>query len=359
MTLIKGNDKWLIMETREIGGAECGIGPMELEVEEENDPLVSLEGKKCQRVANASVQLLETKLSTKKMEIVRLKCDFVNDIDIGAIGSKGGISLGWTEDCNLNGLGFVAKWYFDQSFEAIVRQAWEDPITSVPDKLANAGKQFQFWSRSRNHEQKRHREAMEKRLSDLYDQVPTNVILSEVMIVGLEDGTGRWVSQTAEMLQVASKHFGDLFTASKAGDDDRLLRLVEQKVTESMNDELLKPFTKDEIGHVVKTMAPLKAPGIDGFPAMFCQRHDVEVRFSFRLGCSHSAVCLSGHIYGLSLLLNEAKHKNIMQGALIGREKFVINHLLFADDCIIFGDALMDRAHVVHNIIKEYELISG
>lgn len=29
------------------------------------------------------------------MEMVRLKCGFENGIDIGAIGSKGGLSLGW------------------------------------------------------------------------------------------------------------------------------------------------------------------------------------------------------------------------------------------------------------------------
>ncbi|KAG8500497.1 hypothetical protein CXB51_002739 [Gossypium anomalum] len=39
---------------------------------------------------------------------------------------------------------FEAKWCLDESFEAIVQQAWADPLVSVPDKLANAGKHFQF-----------------------------------------------------------------------------------------------------------------------------------------------------------------------------------------------------------------------
>ncbi|KAG8471906.1 hypothetical protein CXB51_036494 [Gossypium anomalum] len=39
-----------------------------------------------------------------------------------------------------------------------------------------------------------------------------------------------------------------------------------------MNDKLLKHFTDDEIWQVMKTMAPLKALGIDSFPAMFYQR---------------------------------------------------------------------------------------
>ncbi|KAG8481729.1 hypothetical protein CXB51_026626 [Gossypium anomalum] len=37
----------------------------------------------------------KTMLSAKKMETVRLKCGFKNGIDIGALGSKGGLYLDW------------------------------------------------------------------------------------------------------------------------------------------------------------------------------------------------------------------------------------------------------------------------
>ncbi|KAA3475779.1 reverse transcriptase [Gossypium australe] len=62
---------------------------------------------------------------------------------------------------------------------------------------------------------------------------------------------------------------------------------------------------------------------------------------------------------GLSILLNEAKQKRLMLGAPIGRERFTINHLIFADDCILFGDASKEGAHTVRNILNEYELVSG
>ncbi|KAH1083923.1 hypothetical protein J1N35_023684 [Gossypium stocksii] len=67
------------------------------------------------------------------MEAVRLKCNFENGIDVGAMGSKGGLSLGWKgnslkggrlrserqmhafrsilENCNLHDLGFVGRWF--------------------------------------------------------------------------------------------------------------------------------------------------------------------------------------------------------------------------------------------------------
>ncbi|KAH1056279.1 hypothetical protein J1N35_034344 [Gossypium stocksii] len=42
--------------------------------------------------------LMETKLNSKRMERVRVKCGFDNGIGIDAVGSKGGLSLGWKEN---------------------------------------------------------------------------------------------------------------------------------------------------------------------------------------------------------------------------------------------------------------------
>ncbi|KAA3490346.1 reverse transcriptase [Gossypium australe] len=48
-----------------------------------------------------------------------------------------------------------------------------------------------------------------------------------------------------------------------------------------------------------------------------------------------------------------------MKGAPISRARFSINHLFFADDSILFGDASREGAEAVRDVIKEYELISG
>ncbi|KAA3468917.1 reverse transcriptase [Gossypium australe] len=56
------------------------------------------------------------------------------------------------------------------------------------------------------------------------------------------------------------------------GLDDHLFGLVEQKVTESMNANLIKKFTVDEIDHAIKMLAPLHTPGVDGFSTIFFQR---------------------------------------------------------------------------------------
>lgn len=58
-------------------------------------------------------------------------------------------------------------------------------------------------------------------------------------------------------------------------------------------------------------------------------------------------------------MLREARIKNELMGAPIGRGNLSISHLLFADDCIIFGDATIGGACSIRNILKEYELASG
>lgn len=64
-------------------------------------------------------------------------------------------------------------------------------------------------------------------------------------------------------------------------------------------------------------------------------------------------------VEGFSTILNEAMIGGRMKGVLIGKEKFAINHLFFADDCVLFGKALKERAQVVQDIITKYENASG
>lgn len=47
-----------------------------------------------------------------------------------------------------------------------------------------------------------------------------------------------------------------------------------------------------------------------------------------------------------------------MKGATIDRGRFAINHLFFADDCILFEDTSIEGAMVVREVIKEYEDVS-
>lgn len=190
---------------------------------------------------------------------------------------------------------FEAKWCLDDAFEEVVKRGWKDYHGCLPIKLMQVGHFLQNWSRSRFHEQKGHKLALEKRLYVLLDKDPSDEILGEIMEVQLglnfeadkeevywaqrarlnwlqygdrnssffhrvavahhnrnrihrfEDGLGQWTTRAEEMLSVAVKYFEKLFTASDSGSDDQVLGLVEERITRNMNDVLLKPFTKDDI----------------------------------------------------------------------------------------------------------------
>ncbi|KAA3488752.1 reverse transcriptase [Gossypium australe] len=60
-----------------------------------------------------------------------------------------------------------------------------------------------------------------------------------------------------------------------------------------------------------------------------------------------------------SLLLEDIKQRGSMEGAPIGKGRLSINHLFFADDCILFGDASLEGARAVYEVIKEYERNAG
>jgi hypothetical protein len=67
-------------------------------------------------------------------------------------------------------------------------------------------------------------------------------------------------------------YFTELFTARPAGNMALCISPVGRKVTNEMNTALLKPFTTKEVHFALFQMAPLKAPGSDGFSTSFYQK---------------------------------------------------------------------------------------
>ena len=45
------------------------------------------------------------------------------------------------------------------------------------------------------------------------------------------------------------------------------------KVTQDMKSMLEQPFTAEEVSNALSQMCPTKAPGPDGFPTVFFQKH--------------------------------------------------------------------------------------
>ncbi|KAA3469444.1 reverse transcriptase [Gossypium australe] len=62
---------------------------------------------------------------------------------------------------------------------------------------------------------------------------------------------------------------------------------------------------------------------------------------------------------GLSSLMRTTQKRGFIKGAKASRQGPAISHLLFADDCIIFGEASHKGATVLKEILQEYESCSG
>jgi hypothetical protein len=89
----------------------------------------------------------------------------------------------------------------------------------------------------------------------------------------LKDSEGIWKDEPPDMERMATAYFQDLFTRDPSLKADQLLAMIQEKVTGSMNDTLCMEFTDEEISDAMFQIGPLKAPGVDGFPARFYQRN--------------------------------------------------------------------------------------
>lgn len=74
-----------------------------------------------------------------------------------------------------------------------------------------------------------------------------------------------------DISNVAEKYFRRLYTSSPT--DQRLhesiFHVFEKRVTDDMNQDVISSVTKDEVQDAVFDMSPNRAPGPDGFSAVF------------------------------------------------------------------------------------------
>lgn len=92
-------------------------------------------------------------------------------------------------------------------------------------------------------------------------------------ISALEDANGVLCETKEAIHAVVQQFYTNLYSAQEELVVDEVLHHVPVKVTEQMNDRLMRPFSAEEIDKALFAMAPLKAPGEDGFNAGFYQRH--------------------------------------------------------------------------------------
>ncbi|KAL9671743.1 hypothetical protein QQ045_009316 [Rhodiola kirilowii] len=92
----------------------------------------------------------------------------------------------------------------------------------------------------------------------------------------LKDHTDTWISGDKELCNLVVSHFSSLFKSSRVGGMNRLMNLLEvvpRKVTSEMINILSSPYNEMEVQDALFQMCPTKAPGIDGYSALFFQKN--------------------------------------------------------------------------------------
>ena len=91
------------------------------------------------------------------------------------------------------------------------------------------------------------------------------------------DGNGVWQEGDEVVSAMLVDFYSQLFSSSNPHDLDRILSGVQPVVSANMRADLDKPFSSEEVGHAIREMALLKAPGPDGMPPLFFQTYWTEV----------------------------------------------------------------------------------
>ena len=91
----------------------------------------------------------------------------------------------------------------------------------------------------------------------------------------MEDEHGVWHSGDTEIERIVSGYFGDIFSSARPCSQriELVSAGVQPRISEAVNAELERPFEPGEVKNVLFSMDAIKAPGSDGFPAIFYQRY--------------------------------------------------------------------------------------
>ena len=88
----------------------------------------------------------------------------------------------------------------------------------------------------------------------------------------LKDGSGAWKEGNLVLNPMISQYFAGLFSTEIDEPDPVVLDKVVQKITEGMNEDLLKPYSPDEVKKALFSIGDMKAPGLDGLHAIFFKK---------------------------------------------------------------------------------------
>ncbi|XP_021726831.1 uncharacterized protein LOC110693957 [Chenopodium quinoa] len=209
-------------------------------------------------------------------------------------------------------------------------------------------------------------------------------------IRGSENQDGRWVQDEQSINNVITDYFSQLFTSDGTTGLQEALGGISLVITATMNEELCKELSREEIEMALFDMHPNKAPRIYGMHALFYQKFwhivkndivnyvinwwhglvdisemngdlvgDVKPQRGIRQGDPMSPYLFLLVADAFSCMLSKAVADGTIHGVKICSGASCISHLLFEDDNILFARATDTECREIARILQVYEGASG
>ena len=87
------------------------------------------------------------------------------------------------------------------------------------------------------------------------------------------DEDGNWWDNNKGIVAVAVSYFENLYTTSCPSRILEVIDTIPTRLTNKMNQSLIKEFTREKVVAALQQMHPIKVPGPDGMSAIFFQKY--------------------------------------------------------------------------------------